>query len=343
MLWIRNPPSEVPRIGVFVCECSGNISRVVDTTSIAESVRDLSGIVYASPIRYACTEEAASIMEEAITSYGINRLVLASCACCSFDRICTSCSPQRVRNKFTLFDRLGLPRNSVEPINIREQCAWVHSHDPEGATRKAQVLVGMAVARVQGLPLREWRDRPIVTLPDPDRCRGCGTCVEVCEFGASRLTSHLEYMEELKGWTVHPRERFAEIDPSLCKGCGTCVAFCETGGLEMEPFGATQMVATIRRARDSGVHPLVIGFACQWGGYAALEVAGMARVSYPAGLHWVTVPCTGRLDAGLLIKAFEWGGDGVLIASCEVESCHYRFGSRRAAENLFKARNLLAL
>jgi NADPH-dependent glutamate synthase beta subunit-like oxidoreductase/coenzyme F420-reducing hydrogenase delta subunit/Pyruvate/2-oxoacid:ferredoxin oxidoreductase delta subunit len=333
----------VPRIGVFVCECSGNISRTVDTTAVSESVRDLPGVVYASSIRYACTEEAASAMEEAITSHGINRLVLASCACCPFDRVCTSCSTQRVRNKFTLFDRLGLPRSSVEPINIREQCAWTSGHDPEGATRKAQVLVGMAVARAQGLPVHEWRDRPIVTLPDPDRCRGCGTCVEVCEFGASRLTSHLECMEELKGWTVHPQDRFAEIDPSLCQGCGTCVAFCETGVLEMEPFGTTQMVATIRRARDCGVHPLVIGFACQWGGYAALEVAGMARVSYPDGLYWIPVPCACRLDTGLLLRAFEGGADGVLIASCEVESCHYRFGSRRAAENLFKARNLLTL
>ena len=40
--------------------------------------------------------------------------------------------------------------------NLREQCSWVHMHEPAGATAKAQDLVKMAVARARRLqPLTE--------------------------------------------------------------------------------------------------------------------------------------------------------------------------------------------
>lgn len=44
---------------------------------------------------------------------------------------------------------------------------------------------------------------------DPEACTGCGTCSEVCAFGALRRTGET--------WSV---------DPSRCEGCKVCVALC---------------------------------------------------------------------------------------------------------------------
>jgi heterodisulfide reductase subunit A-like polyferredoxin len=45
----------------------------------------------------------------------------------------------------------GLNPYLFEMANIREHCAWAHRHDPDGATRKAQELVRVAVARATQL------------------------------------------------------------------------------------------------------------------------------------------------------------------------------------------------
>lgn len=42
--------------------------------------------------------------------------------------------------------------------------------------------------------------------------------------------------------------------------------------------------------------------------------------------------CGGRVTPAFVLKAFELGADGVLVATCHFEDCHYMFGARRAAE-----------
>jgi len=50
----------------------------------------------------------------------------------------------------------GLNRSLFEMVNIRDQCSWVHMHEPEEATAKAKELVRMAVAKAALLaPLAE--------------------------------------------------------------------------------------------------------------------------------------------------------------------------------------------
>ena len=60
--------------------------------------------------------------------------------------------------------------------------------------------------------------------------------------------------------------------------------------------------------------PQVVAFACHYCAYAAADLAGSMRLSYPPNVKIVHVPCTGRLDAIHLLKAFERGADAVLVA-----------------------------
>ena len=42
--------------------------------------------------------------------------------------------------------------------------------------------------------------------------------------------------------------------------------------------------------------------------------------------------CGGRVTPSFVLKAFELGADGVLVATCHFEDCHYMFGARNAAD-----------
>ena len=42
------------------------------------------------------------------------------------------------------------------------------------------------------------------------------------------------------------------------------------------------------------------------------------------------LPCTGRIDEALLLKAFENGADGVMVVGCLEGDCHYISGNIRA-------------
>ena len=42
-------------------------------------------------------------------------------------------------------------------------------------------------------------------------------------------------------------------------------------------------------------------------------MAGTIRAQYPTSLRTILVPCTGRVDSDLVMRAFGRGADGVLI------------------------------
>ena len=60
--------------------------------------------------------------------------------------------------------------------------------------------------------------------------------------------------------------------------------------------------------------PGIVGFVCNWGAYSGVEIAGMEKKTYSAGLKIARVPCLKRLHMGLLLKAFELGADILMTA-----------------------------
>ncbi len=62
-----------------------------------------------------------------------------------------------------------------------------------------------------------------VCTVDEKKCMGCGSCVEVCAYGA------IELREE-------KRRKKALVNPVLCKGCGLCNAKCPTGAISLKHF-----------------------------------------------------------------------------------------------------------
>ncbi len=65
------------------------------------------------------------------------------------------------------------------------------------------------------------------------------------------------------------------------------------------------------------------------------------RLNYPANVKIVKVPCTGRVDGLLILKAFESGVDGVYLAGCLEGECHFLKGNLRARKRVQYVKELL--
>lgn len=69
--------------------------------------------------------------------------------------------------------------------------------------------------------------------------------------------------------------------------------------------------------------PTIIAFLCNWCSYRAADLAGTARMKYAPNVRMIRVMCSGRVDPAFVLKAFELGADGVMIAGCHPGECHY--------------------
>ncbi len=131
---------EEPRIGVFVCHCGMNIGSVVDVEQVVENVKDQSGVVSATHTMFTCSDTSLSNIKEQIREHRLNRVVVASC------------TPRTHEPLFReTLREAGLNPYLFELANIRDQCSWVHSNEPEAATEKASELVKMAIGRAHHL------------------------------------------------------------------------------------------------------------------------------------------------------------------------------------------------
>jgi len=65
------------------------------------------------------------------------------------------------------------------------------------------------------------------------------------------------------------------------------------------------------------------------------------RLSYPSNVKVVKLPCTGRVDVLLILRAFESGVDGVYVAGCMEGECHFLRGNLRARRRVEYVKGLL--
>jgi heterodisulfide reductase subunit A-like polyferredoxin len=134
----REVMGEEPRIGVFVCHCGTNIAGVVNVPAVVEYAQTLPNVVYAENNLYTCSNDTQERIKEKITEHKLNRVVVASC------------TPRTHEPLFkNTLREAGLNPYLFEMANIRDQCSWVHMHEPERATEKSKDLVRMAVAKAR--------------------------------------------------------------------------------------------------------------------------------------------------------------------------------------------------
>jgi coenzyme F420-reducing hydrogenase delta subunit len=58
----------------------------------------------------------------------------------------------------------------------------------------------------------------------------------------------------------------------------------------------------------------IIAYCCEHCAYAAADLAGGLRLQYSPEIKIIQLPCTGRVEALMVLRAIEDGADGVMVA-----------------------------
>ncbi len=185
----KNPP----KVGIFVCECGGNIGDVVDVKAVIEAAKKWEGVVVAKYHKYLCSKPAQEMIIDAIEKNNLDRVVVASC------------TPRMHLATFqSVLERAGLNAYMLEFVNIREQCSW--SHGPQAsaeATRKA-------IALIRGGYQRSRELEPLETISEKGSRE-----ILIIGGGIAGITAALElgYL----GFKVHVVERKPSIGGNMAK------------------------------------------------------------------------------------------------------------------------------
>jgi heterodisulfide reductase subunit A-like polyferredoxin len=146
----RDVAAEPARVGVFVCHCGSNIAGVVDVANVTSYAAQLPGVAHAEHMLYTCSQDSTAAIQESIQEHQLNRVVVASCTPITHGPLFQE-----------VLREAGLNPHLLAMANIRNQCSWVHSDQPELATAKARELVRMAVGRVSHLEALQSTPAPV--------------------------------------------------------------------------------------------------------------------------------------------------------------------------------------
>ena len=123
------------KIGVFLCNCFGEIGKVIDLESIRKRLESDPAVDFVTVRESLCMPGDAAEAHALIRERGIARVLLGACS--PYGRM--------------EIVRLGLAKEGVDvrtvrAVDLREGCAWVHGKDPRGANRKAANQIDMELA-----------------------------------------------------------------------------------------------------------------------------------------------------------------------------------------------------
>ena len=76
----------------------------------------------------------------------------------------------------------------------------------------------------------------LVAAVIPEKCIGCGKCVDVCPYNAISLSEEIKEYEDI---TMTIKKSL--INSALCKGCGTCAATCPVGAISVKHYDFNQI------------------------------------------------------------------------------------------------------
>lgn len=134
----RDVSREWPRVGVFLCDCRGEVGSVVDLQDVSEYAGGLQDVALVQAMDNACLLSGREQILQAIEEAELNRVVIAGCPAREYQSVFED-----------LMRGAGLNPALMERVNLRGEIAWVHQGNGTHATAKAKELVHMAVAGVR--------------------------------------------------------------------------------------------------------------------------------------------------------------------------------------------------
>ncbi|MGD8329768.1 MAG: hydrogenase iron-sulfur subunit [Acidobacteriota bacterium] len=134
------PTAHQPRTGVFICECGGKISSILDVDELTRAAANRPEVDFAEHAPFWCSQAGRDRMQEAVRGKRLDRVVVAGC------------SARTHRKMFRDATRgAGMNPELLGMVNIREGCAWPHRAAPEKANGRARDQIAMEVAHIDAL------------------------------------------------------------------------------------------------------------------------------------------------------------------------------------------------
>jgi quinone-modifying oxidoreductase subunit QmoB len=184
--------------------------------------------------------------------------------------------------------------------------------DARGATLKAIQCIEMTKRGASVHPRSGDLTYPVFFM---QKCTSCGRCTQECPFGALEL-------DEQK----HP-----VLNPGRCRRCGICMGACPVQIISFHDYSVESLGAMIKAVEIPEEEvPRVLVLACENDAYPALDMAGIARLTYPAFVRTIPVRCLGSVNSILVADALARGFDGILLMGCrhgDDYQCHFIRGS----------------
>jgi heterodisulfide reductase subunit A len=243
-------------------------------------------VVHAQEFLFACAKDSQKSIAEAIKEKRLTRVVVAAC------------TPRTHEPLFQgTLESSGLNPYLFEFANIREQCSWVHQHQPEKATEKARDLLRLAAAKACRLePLAKSR-------------LGVNHAALVIGGGVAGMTAALDLAAQ--GYPVHVVEREKELGGNLRQIHRT---------LEGERTGAflEELIARVRHDERITVHlgktiQTISGYV---GNFKTQLTSGNGSPEEPIE-HGVVIVATGATPE--VPKEYLYGADPRVLTQLEFE------------------------
>lgn len=196
-----------PRVGIFICECGGNIGDVVDVTTVVDAVKNWEGVAVARQHKYLCSKPAQDMIVNAIKKKNLDSVVVASC------------TPRMHLTTFqSVLEQADLNPYMLEFVNIREQDSWVHGPQASvEATKKAISLIKGGYQRSRELEqletISERSSREILIVGG-----GIAGITSALDLGYLDFTVHLVERKPSIGGNM---AKLTKVFPTL--DCAQCI------------------------------------------------------------------------------------------------------------------------
>lgn len=173
-----------------------------------------------------------------------------------------------------------------------------------------------AVKIISMLNNKELEIEVIKVQLDESKCDLCKLCLNICDYQALSIVNQKII-----------------LNSANCTGCGACAAMCHSGALYIPGFSNQQIESQLDSfLANKSQKPLIIGFLCNWCSYAGADLAGTSKIQYPTNVRIIRVMCSAMVNPAWVVNALMKGADGVLIAGCYEQDCHYTTGFLKAKD-----------
>ena len=227
------------------------------------------------------------------------------------------------------------PPEEVEPVTFGELEEPTRSHVKHQDRQELTLL--SVKERIDNFTPIETGFTPEQAVREARRCMSCGAgaewirgkcafclnCVRVCPYGVPVVTDASR----------------VDIRFDQCQGCGICFPACPGDAIGFRMLGVAEIQPRIKVAIDeaksrNGSQTILVLY-CDFDAYDVTNLREKMKEKH-IGKALVGIPCLAKLKALDLMRAFEYGADGVLVIGCPDNECAYEegeyWGKRRVAE-----------